>query len=164
MVERKVITTILLAITIVLVGFVKINIINTKALSPMGTTEDNYAVVSKEFGKDFTEFIKDNSPIKIYAEDDIIVSINTTDYKITTDNPIIKFTKGIANNISQSTNYFKNKIDEFINNVNNDVNNTINPNEEIDSIIDGYIQKNNYKNVDTSQEKLDTTDVLGDIN
>lgn len=42
--------------------------INTKALSPLGNTNENYKLVSNEFGEDFSNFIKDNSFLKIYKE------------------------------------------------------------------------------------------------
>ncbi len=54
---------------IVLGGITKVNIINTKSLSPLGNTKQNYELVSEEFGEDFSNFIKDNSTIKIYKED-----------------------------------------------------------------------------------------------
>ena len=50
------------AVILLIVGFVKINIINTESLSPLGNTDDNFKVVSEEFGEDFQEFIKDNMP------------------------------------------------------------------------------------------------------
>ena len=57
----------LISIILLIIGFVEVNIINTESLSPLGTTEDNFRVVSDEFGEDFQEFIMDKSPIKIYV-------------------------------------------------------------------------------------------------
>ena len=57
----------LISIILLIIGFVEVNIINTESLSPLGTTEDNFKVVSDEFGEDFQEFIMDKSPIKIYV-------------------------------------------------------------------------------------------------
>ena len=57
----------LISIILLIIGFVEVNIINTESLSPLGTTEENFKVVSDEFGEDFQEFIMDKSPIKIYV-------------------------------------------------------------------------------------------------
>lgn len=53
---------------IIFIGIIKIDMINTKALSPLGNTNENYKLVSNEFGEDFSNFIKDNSFLKIYKE------------------------------------------------------------------------------------------------
>ena len=55
----------LVAVILLIIGFVKINIVNTESLSPLGTTDDNFKVVSTEFGEDFQDFILDKSPVKI---------------------------------------------------------------------------------------------------
>ena len=55
-------------VTLTLMGIITINIINTKALSPLGNTNENYKMVSKQFGEDFSKFIKDNSILKIYKQ------------------------------------------------------------------------------------------------
>ena len=47
----------LVAVILLIIGFVKINIVNTESLSPLGTTDDNFKVVSTEFGEDFQEFM-----------------------------------------------------------------------------------------------------------
>lgn len=147
------------------IGFIQINIINTKALSPMGTSDDNYAVVSKEFGKDFTEFIKDDSPIKIYTGEEITVSINDVDYKINTDNQLIRVSKNIFTSISNGINFVKVKVDNLINNINTNnektEENTVKPNNELDSIIDGYIQNNHDKDVNSTEDEQDAVDVSG---
>ena len=73
-----------LVIVIILIGIIKINIINTKALSPLGNTNENYKLVSKEFGEDFSNFIKDNSFLKIYKEsnNDLLVRVGNSDFEI----------------------------------------------------------------------------------
>ncbi len=64
-------------------GIIIVNIINTKALSPLGNTKENYKMVSKEFGEDFSKFIKDNSVLKIYKEkDDILIKIGENNFII----------------------------------------------------------------------------------
>lgn len=49
---RKVLPSILLLIA-VFSGLIKINIINTKTLSPLGNSKENYEIVSEEFGEVF---------------------------------------------------------------------------------------------------------------
>ena len=55
---RKVIPS-LLILFFVMVGIIKVDIINTKCLSPLGNTNENYELISKEFGDDFSNFIKE---------------------------------------------------------------------------------------------------------
>ena len=76
MINKKVLIGTLIFLIIVVLGFIQINIINTKALSPVGNGEDNYELVKEEFGKDFEEFIKDDAEVKIYTPSDEIE--NTT--------------------------------------------------------------------------------------
>lgn len=88
---RNVISTILL-LFIILAGVIKINIINTKALSPLGNTNENYKLVSDEFGEEFSNFIKDNSFLKIYQEsqNDILVRLGDSDFRINDESVFIK--------------------------------------------------------------------------
>ena len=78
------------AVILLIIGFVKINIINTESLSPLGNTNDNFKVVSEEFGEDFQEFIKDNSMVKIYVGEKndglATVKIYNKEIKLTSDN------------------------------------------------------------------------------
>ena len=64
MLKKGIIPTILFIM--VMIGCIIVNIKNTEALSPFGNTIDNYQIVTKEFGEDFSEFIKDKANIKIY--------------------------------------------------------------------------------------------------
>ena len=74
-------------IILTLSGITRINIINTKALSPLGNTNENYKMVSKEFGEDFSKFIKDNSILKIYKEkDNILIRIGENNFVISNNN------------------------------------------------------------------------------
>lgn len=67
-----------------LFNIIKINIINTRALSPLGTAEENYDMASSEFGGDFDNFIIDNSYIKIYPQKDgqVLLKIGNKDLLI----------------------------------------------------------------------------------
>ena len=80
----KIIVPLILIITVILIGVIKIDIINTKALSPLGNTNENYELVSEEFGEDFSNFIKDDAFLKIYkgSEEDILVRLGDNDFKI----------------------------------------------------------------------------------
>lgn len=76
-------------------GLIKINIINTKALSPLGTATRNYEIVSEEFGEDFSNFINDKSYIKIYDDDstETMVKIGDNDYIINDESKVVSYSK-----------------------------------------------------------------------
>ena len=106
----------ILAIILFIIGCIKVNIVNTKSLSPIGNAEDNFKVVSKEFGQDFEEFIKDNSPIKIYLgeENDGLAMVKLYDKEInlTNDNLFMDSIKGIEGYIENTFNNLKDKINK----------------------------------------------------
>ena len=81
----------LLVLVFVMIGLVKINIINTKALSPLGDTNENYEKIKEELGEDFSNFIKDNSFLKIYkeSEKDILVRLGDNNFKIKNESVFI---------------------------------------------------------------------------
>ncbi|MVX63067.1 hypothetical protein GKZ28_05065 [Clostridium chromiireducens] len=85
----------------VLVGIIKIDIINTKALSPLGNTSENYKLVSEEFGEDFSNFIKDNSFLKIYeeSEKDVLVRLGNSEFKISNESSYIRKIQEIISKI-----------------------------------------------------------------
>lgn len=85
----------------VIVGVIKIDIINTKSLSPLGNTNENYKLVSEEFGEDFSNFIKDNSFLKIYQEsnNDVLVKLGNNEFKISNESVYIKKIQQIFENI-----------------------------------------------------------------
>lgn len=76
----------------ILIGIIKIDIINTKSLSPLGNTNENYQLVSEEFGEDFSNFIKDNSYLKIYTEEgeNVLVKLGDKQFQITNQSIFIK--------------------------------------------------------------------------
>lgn len=118
MFNKKVMFGFFMFFAIVLVGFIEINIINTKALSPIGNGEDNYQLVKEEFGEEFQEFIKDKSEIKIYTKpsnsDNMTIKISNKEYIVKTDNVVTRsfYNLGeiIYNNLDKITNNIK-KID-----------------------------------------------------
>ena len=132
----------LISIILLIIGFVEVNIINTESLSPLGTTEDNFKVVSDEFGEEFQEFIMDKSPIKIYVgeKNDGMATVKFYNkyINLTNNNFIMNFIKdlatytnkayinirdkisGITKNNKENSNYkesdFDKNINEFIKN------------------------------------------------
>ena len=90
-----------LILFLVLVGIVKVDMINTKALSPLGNTNENYKLVKEKFGEDFSNFIKDNSFLKIYkeSEKDILVRLGESDFEIKNQSVFIEKIEGILKNI-----------------------------------------------------------------
>lgn len=87
---------VLILVPIVGAGLIHINIINTKTLSPLGNTKQNYELVSEKFGKDFDDFIKDNSFLKIYKDSNegkVLVRFGDTEFKISSESEIIEYIK-----------------------------------------------------------------------
>ena len=104
------------AVILLIVGFVKINIINTESLSPLGNTDDNFKVVSEEFGEDFQEFIKDNSTVKIYVGEKkdglATVKIYNKEIKLTSDNLFMNTIKTAGEYINNAFINIKYKINK----------------------------------------------------
>ena len=90
-----------LILFLVLFGIIKVDMINTKALSPLGNTNENYKLVSEKFGEDFSKFIKDNSFLKIYkeSEKDILVRLGDSNFKISNQSVFINKIEEIFKNI-----------------------------------------------------------------
>ena len=101
--KKKVFKTIFLIVLfcVTLIGLIKVNILNTKALSPLGNTNDNYKLVSEEFGEDFSNFIQDKSPVKIYVEEDeeTMVRLGEKDFIIKSESNLINFAKGVFSKV-----------------------------------------------------------------
>ena len=101
--KKKVFKTIFLIVLfcVTLIGLIKVNILNTKALSPLGNTNDNYKLVSEEFGEDFSNLIQDKSPVKIYVEEDeeTMVRLGEKDFIIKSESNLINFAKGVFSKV-----------------------------------------------------------------
>ena len=92
-------------------SLIKVNIINTNALSPLGNTNENYEKIKDEFGEEFSNFIKDNSPVKIYEEkEDVLIKVGESEFKIDED---WSFTN-IRNQIGEVFDKAKEKIEDII--------------------------------------------------
>ena len=104
------------AVILLIIGFVKINIINTESLSPLGNTDDNFKVVSEEFGEDFQEFIKDNSTVKIYVGEKkdglATVKIYNKEIKLTSDNLFMNTIKTVGEYVNNAFINIKDKINK----------------------------------------------------
>ena len=59
-------------IIVVVMCFVRINIINTKMFSPYGNGREQYELIKDDLGEDFQNITKDDAGIKIYEENNHI--------------------------------------------------------------------------------------------
>lgn len=157
---------------IVLVGFTTINIINTKALSPIGNGEDNYNMVSEEFGDDFEEFIKDNAAIKIYTEDEdnenTTIKIQNKEVRIKKENPFIKGFSIITSKVKDTFSGIKNKFDGKIKE-NTDYENEVNTevkDDKLNNIVDEFIntrENTNWENQNVNEDMLNSDNENKDL-
>ena len=130
---------IIFLLIMVIVGCIKINIINTKSLSANINEENNYDKITEEFGEDFSEFLKDKAVIKIYSDnenDKATVQIGNGEIKLKKDNFIVDKFKSIGNSIVKNFKKIKNTLKKITKNT--DVEN--NNNDEVDAIVDDFIQ------------------------
>lgn len=136
----------LVAVILLIIGFVKINIVNTESLSPLGTTDDNFKVVSTEFGEDFQEFIMDKSPVKIYVgeKNDGLATVKVYDKSInlTNNNFLINSIKTLGSYISNTCSSLKDKIIKITKNKNENIKNEDNNKSEFDKSVDEFIKNN----------------------
>ena len=136
----------LISIILLIIGFVEVNIINTESLSPLGTTEDNFKVVSDEFGEDFQEFIMDKSPVKIYVgeKNDGLATVKVYDKSInlTNNNFLINSIKTLGSYISNTCSSLKDKIIKITKTKNENIKNEDNNKSEFDKSVDEFIKNN----------------------
>ena len=136
----------LVAVILLIIGFVKINIVNTESLSQLGTTDDNFKVVSTEFGEDFQEFIMDKSPVKIYVgeKNDGLATVKVYDKSInlTNNNFLINSIKTLGSYISNTCSSLKDKIIKITKTKNENIKNEDNNKSEFDKSVDEFIKNN----------------------
>lgn len=100
---KKQIIIIFSSITLILsiMGLLKINVINTKALSPVGNTDDNKKIVNTEFGEDFSNFIQDDADVKIYNEGngDYLLNINDNVIRVKKESDLVNWIKEVSQKI-----------------------------------------------------------------
>ena len=142
MINKKVLIGTLIFFIIVVLGVIKINIINTKALSPVGNGEDNYELVKEEFGKDFEEFIKDDAEVKIYTPRD---EIENTTVRIYDKEFIINTNNRLTEKFYEMGGFLYNGFSSIIDKINGKIkNNEINnESEDLDKIINDFLEENN---------------------
>lgn len=142
MINKKVVIGTAIFFIMTLLGFIQINIINTKALSPVGNGEDNYELVKDEFGEDFEEFIKDDAEIKIYTtnenNENTTIKVKSKEYIINMNN---KITEGFYN----MGGFIYNSFDSIINKVSGKIKKDSteeNSNQDLDNIINDFLEEN----------------------
>ena len=155
MINKKNLPAIIICSLIIFFGFVKINIINTKALSPIGNAENNYEKIINEFGEEFEEFIKDNSYIKIYenkgSEERAMVKLGETELFIKETNIVIEKVKEYYTYFITGYEVVKSNLENKINSKDNEV---IEENEDVINV-NSEINKEKIDNLDNIQNKLD---------
>ena len=126
---------------LIIISIVRINIINTEILSPVGNFQDNFDKINKEFGEDFSEFIMDKSPIKIYlgeeGDNSATVKLNKKEINLTKNNPFLKIFNPVIKYLDNS---YK-KIEEKINRKkeNKKEVNEIKNKSELENVVDDFI-------------------------
>ena len=137
MLKKGIIPTILFIM--VMIGCIIVNIKNTEALSPFGNTIDNYQIVTKEFGEDFSEFIKYKDNIKIYLnkeEDTAQVQIGKNEIKFTKNNIFITKIKSIGNFFIKQISKIENTLEKITENTEENKKSK----SKIDIIVDDFIE------------------------
>jgi len=142
LINKKVLIGTIICLIMVVLGFIQINIINTKALSPVGNGEDNYELVKEEFGKDFEEFIKDDAEVKIYTPND---EIENTTVRVYSKEFIINMNNKITEKFYDLGGFLYNGISSIMDKVSGKINNNeeSNESEELDKIINDFLEDNN---------------------
>lgn len=82
----KILIPIIIFLIVVIIGVVKVNIINTKALSERNDEFQGMDLekIKDEFGEEFSNFITDKSTFKIHEKnnENYIVEFNGEDYEV----------------------------------------------------------------------------------
>ena len=147
MINKKIIVGTIIFFIIIVLGFIQINVINTKALSPVGNGEDNYELVKEEFGKDFEEFIRDDAEIKIYTPNDnnenTMVKIFDKEFIININNKITQKFYDLGGFIYNS---FNSIISKFNGKIKNSEENNNNNNEDLEKIVNDFLEGKNKEN------------------
>lgn len=125
----------------IIISIIKINIINTEILSPVGNFQDNFNKINEEFGEDFSEFIMDKSPVKIYlgeeGDSSATVKINKKEISLTKNNPFLKIFNPVINFFENS---YKKIEEKFIKKTDSDKPvNAEESNSELENVVDDFI-------------------------
>ena len=86
---------------LIMMGLIKINMINSKTLSPISNEKEFYNIAEKELYDSYSSFIKDDSQIKIYEEEpgETLIKIGDRDFRIKKELDIEQYTKNIFDKI-----------------------------------------------------------------
>lgn len=125
----------------IIISVIKINIINTEILSPVGNFQDNFNKINEEFAEDFSEFIMDKSPVKIYlgeeGDSSATVKINKKEISLTKNNPFLKIFNPVINFFENS---YKKIEEKFIKKTDSDKPvNEEESNSELENVVDDFI-------------------------
>lgn len=125
----------------IIISVIKINIINTEILSPVGNFQDNFNKINEEFGDDFSEFIMDKSPVKIYlgevGDNSATVKINKKEINLTKDNPFLNVFTPIISIFKNGYKNIEKKFDER-KNIEKEVNKE-EKNSELEGVVNDFI-------------------------
>jgi len=86
---------------LMIIGLIKINVINSKTLSPLGNKNESYNIEEQEIYDSYSSFIKDDSLIKIYQEDsgETLIKVGDRDFRIKKESDIGQYAKNILDKI-----------------------------------------------------------------
>lgn len=140
-ISLKYILPLILSLIIISIGFIKINILNTKAMSPIGNTENNYEIASDTYGEEFKSFIKDNALVKIYNGEDTTFKVGEVEFRIRKENPILIKAMEIGQWVNDSV---KNTYSKIFGNENKENGNS--NEEELNKQIEEFIKKREMGN------------------
>ena len=145
LINKKVLIGTLIFLIIVVLGFIQINVINTKALSPIGNGEENYELVKEEFGKDFEEFIKDDAEVKIYTQSG---EMENTTVRIYNKEFIINMNNKLTEKFYDVGGFLYNGFSSIIDKIKGEIKgNEVNTeSEDLDKIIDDFLEERNNSN------------------
>lgn len=132
----------IILLVFVIIGAIKINIVNTKSLSPLGNSDDNFNLVSQEFGEDFQEFIMDKSQVKIYTgeenDNSAMVKVFNKEINLTMNNVFLRKLKPVFNYIGKTVSNIRDNFNEKRKNNNN--NSSSEDSYNLDSTVDDFIK------------------------
>ena len=124
----------------IIISVIKINIINTEILSPVGNFQDNFNKINEEFGEDFSEFIMVKSPVKIYlgeeGDNSATVKVNKKEINLTKNNPFLKIFNPIIDFFESS---YKNLKEKFNTNQEEDKGVVKKEKSELENVVDDFI-------------------------
>lgn len=103
--KRKILNVFIVTLVLItaIIGLIKVNLVNSKTLSPLNKNYDNYDIEEKEIFNNYSDFINDNTLIKLYKEKsgDILIKIKNSKYIIRHNLSMKDAMKNIFNKIEE---------------------------------------------------------------